>query len=198
MFHQLHLNISIILVTIMFSVGQAMAQTSDCTYRIQSENIRVKWEAFKTPAKVGVEGMLKKSTIKGDGSGKSIAEILKKVTLIIDSGSVFTKDAARDKKIVDNFFSALAGNKTIEAQVVEMKEESLTVNITMNGVTQKVPMNFSENNGNFQATGWIDILDFNGATQLKAINQACLEKHEGKTWNDVAVEINALFKKKCQ
>ncbi len=191
-----------LLLALLAQLAWAQTGSADCTYKISPDNIKIKWQAFKTPSKVAVEGQFKKVTIKGHDSAKSIVEILKGTTLIIDAMTVFTKDASRDKKIVDTFFATMASatmlkDTKIHAQVTEIKNDLLNVNITMNGVTKIVPLSFSEQNGKFRATGYLDILDFSMSSQLQALNAACMEKHEGKTWNDVAIEISALFKKTC-
>jgi len=180
------------------TVTNTYAQQAEkiCTFSIHKDDIKVKWEAFKLPTKVGVWGQFTKSEITGETQGKSIMEIVKDMTLTIDSQALATKDASRDKKIADFFFGTMQ-NKSIKAITKKVSEENLEMEITLNGISRIVPFSYTFQNGNFKATGVLDIFDFKMNSGLDAINKACKDLHQGKTWNDVNLEVIAKFKKKC-
>lgn len=172
--------------------------TNDCTYSVKTDSVTVKWEAYKTPLKAAVGGQFQSFTLQSQTEGKNIIEIVKGAKFKIDSQKVFTRDPARDQKIAKFFFSTMTGGKEITGEIKDIVKDNLQVAINMNGKTVVVPMNFTERNGNFKANGHIDVFDFAMQPQLQAINEACKALHEGKTWNDVAVEVSIQFKKKCK
>lgn len=187
--------LTVLLVTPYISNAET---TSDCTYSVKSDSVNVKWEAYKSPLKLGVGGQFQSFTLQSQTEGKNIIEIVKGAKFTIDSQKVFTRDPGRDQKIAKFFFSTMTGGKEITGEIKNIVKDSLQVAITMNGKTVVVPMNFTERNGNFKASGHIDVFDFAMQPQLQAINEACKALHEGKTWNDVAIEVAIQFKKKCK
>jgi len=165
----------------------------------QKGSIAVGWEAFKTPAKKGVSGVfdtIKYSPIKNEG--KNFKEILVGSTIDIDTNSIDSKNKGRDAKLVAKFFK-LFSSEQIRAKVTDIKATSkqgtkpktgtIFVDITMNGITKNVPMSYSYDKGVMQAKGYIDLFDFQAQKALASINQACFDKHQGKTWNDVAINF---------
>lgn len=162
------------------------------TLENQSENVVLTWTAFKTPAKVGVNGSFDKITLKTPKNGSSIGDFVSKTTFEIDSKSVNTKNKARDMKIAKNFFS-FANDSKITGKFLSMKNKTLEVEITMNGQTKVVPMAYvdNEDKNTFVARGHIDVFDFLLNGQLSAINKACYALHKGKTWSDVALKLEA-------
>ena len=67
------------------------------------------------------------------------------------------------------------------------KTGTFMTEVTMNGMHQTVPMTFHYEKGVLQAEGVIDLFDFSANKALSAINKACYDLHEGKTWNDVVI-----------
>ena len=186
----------LLLISLSISTS-AMAAGNDCTYQIDSENVDIKWEAFKTPAKVGVGGQFKKVSINSKKKGKSISDIVNSAKIVIDASSVSTKNKGRDLKIAKFFFSTMEGGSKIDVRTVETTRDKILISVTMNGQTRDVPLRYKELKENFEAEGVIDVLDFAMSDELAAITKACEQKHEGKTWSDVNIKISAKFKKMC-
>ena len=165
----------------------------------QKGAISVGWEAFKTPAKKGVAGVfdtIKYTPIKNEG--KNFKEILVGSTISIDTNSIDSKNRGRDAKLVAKFFK-LFGSDKITAKVTDIKSTNkqgskpktgtIFVDITMNKITKNVPLSYTYDQGVMQAKGYIDLFDFQAKKALASINQACFELHQGKTWNDVAINF---------
>ena len=141
----------------------------------------LQWTAFKTPLKLGVKGTFDKIDFtKGD-------ECLKGAKVSIDKSSVDTKNPGRDKTLRLFFFDRLEGD--IKAKIVAVKEKTLDVAITLNGVTKTVPFFYTKKDGLIHAKGVIDLLDFGASKALASIAKACFDKHQGKTWNDVELRF---------
>lgn len=178
--------------TLLICAFFAFKASAEQCFQVNDKNIELKWTAYKTPAKAGVSGSFSKIKLKGPLKGKTIAKVVETTTFEIDALSVNTKNPDRDAKLVKNIFKTIAGKK-ITGKFTSMAKGELTVLITMNGVTREVPMSYKENNNAIMANGYIDMLDFSMKGQLSAINKACYELHEGKTWSDVALTLLAKF-----
>ena len=173
----------IILTTILLVV---MTNSFAECVKFTNKNTKVNWTAFKTPAKAGVNGSFTKFNISAAKKMGNLKDVLIGSTFTIDSSSVATKNASRDKKIVKNFFPSVK----ISGKVRAIKKGMLITDMVMNGKKVMVPLKYSLNGNNFSAKATIDVLDFMMNKQLGAINKACKALHEGKTWNDVNVEIS--------
>jgi polyisoprenoid-binding protein YceI len=123
---------------------------------------------------------------------------------VIDTNSVNSKNEGRDQTLVTHFFKQMSGD-TINAKIIEVvssdkhekgksKAGTLTAEITMNGVTKKVPMAYRYNDGVLNAEGVIDLFDFSANKALQSINKACYDLHSGKTWSDVAISFSTDIK----
>jgi len=170
----------------------------------QSDEMKVTWKAYKTFAKLGVGGEFTSvKYIANKKEGKNFEELLVGSTVSIDISKVNTKNEARDKTLVENFFGKLSG-KTIEGKIVAIKANkrekgkaytgSLDVNITMNEKSLQVPMTYIYEKENFKADGTIDLFDFQGESALSSINKSCYDLHKGKTWNDVSISFATIIK----
>jgi len=160
-----------------------------------SDQVKIKWTAFKTPSKLGVAGTFKKVSFSSKLEGNSIKSIVEKAVFSIDASSVFTKHPARDVKIAKFFFSTMSGGSKIDGKVIKLVKKTAVVRFTMNNKSVEVPLNYKIVGNEFKAFGTMDILDFAMNSELAALNKACFAKHEGKTWNDVDLEMTAKFKK---
>ncbi len=191
----------VLVALVTFLNAELTAPKTGCILSQQGKVV-VSWKAYKTPAKIGVGGVFNEVTYTAvKAEGKNFKEILVGSSVVIDTNSVNSKNEGRDLKLVNSFFK-LMGNGKINAKIVDMtsnkrvKREprtgSITVEISMNGVTKSVPMNYTYDKGLMTSEGFIDILDFSGSDALSSINKACFDLHKGKTWSDVAIgfELN--------
>jgi polyisoprenoid-binding protein YceI len=186
------------LFTLLLSLLTLNAYAADCSYTIKSEDVKVGWEAYKTPLKVGVKGTFKKYGIKKSFKGNSIKDLLEGISFKIDGASVYSKNEERDAKLAKNFFLLMSKDQFISGKVKSYAKKVLTLTITMNGVTRDVPLKVELKDDELEAQGHIDILDFSMSKSLNAINKACFALHEGKTWSDVEIELKAKYSKSCK
>lgn len=166
---------------------------SDCKL-LDNNSAQVSWKAFKTPLKVGVGGKFTNITLEQKKEAFALEASLKGLKFDIDTKSVSTNDEGRDKKIITSFFNN--GKVKISGFIKEFKNNKLILSLNFNGKTQDIPMSATLSNNELKANGVIDILDFNGNSILKALNKACSELHEGKTWSDVEIFLE-LKANKC-
>lgn len=179
-------------------MSQKNVLAADCVI-LELPKVKIAWTAFKTPAKAGVSGTFKDISFDRIPQAKSILAALSDSSFNINTQTVATNDLARDKKIATFFFSTMEGGEKISGLVksVDQKTMTATIAFTMNAKTVLVPLKYSLSKMTLKAEGILDIFDFAMADELRALNEACAAKHEGKTWNDVVISIEAPFKK-CQ
>lgn len=172
----------------------------------QTGAVEVYWSAYKTAAKVGVNGSFESvEYTPAAKSGENFRSILVGSKVIIDTTTVNSKHKQRDEKL-SKFFFGMMSEKNIEAKIVDIKADKrvknaprtgvVTIEIEMNKVKKTAPMKYSFSNGVFEAKGVIDILDFSANRALSSINKACFDLHEGKTWSDVAISFKTKIEAK--
>lgn len=179
----------------LFLLALASAPSFAKCFELKKNSPKIEWTSYKTPAKIGVSGTFKNITFTKVSSASSIKKVIEGAAFTIDTSSVFSKNPGRDKKISNFFFSTMTGGHKIEGTVSKVTKKFITVDFTFNGVTKSVPLKYEIEDKELEAEGHIDLFDFSMNKQLTAINKACFEKHEGKTWSDVEIEIEAKFKK---
>lgn len=182
----------------------SMASAGNCTLT-QSNDINVTWKAYKTLAKLGVSGQFTDVNYTANKKeGKNFAELFIGSKVSIDISKINTKNEGRDKTLVSEFFGKLKG-KTIDGVIKDIKADKpvnakrvyhgvVSVSITMNGKTLVIPMRYNYKNEKFNATGTIDLFDFEAKDALSSINKSCFDLHKGKTWNDVTIGFSTTVK----
>lgn len=186
---------SIILIS--FFISQ-FSTAADCKYSASADDIGLKWTAFKTPLKAGVSGTFKDLGITKGIKGESVGSLLAGIDFKINSASVNTKNGGRDATIIKNFFQVMQGGLFISGTTLQYSKKVLKVAIKMNNQNQIVPLKVDVQDDKIVANGVIDLFDFSMKRALGKLNQVCSELHEGKTWNDVLVELTVKYKKSCK
>ncbi len=163
----------------------------------QEGAVEINWKSYKTAAKTGVGGSFNDvsyTAIKNEGV--NFKEILVGSKIEINTNKVNSNNKGRDLKLVNSFFKIMK-NEKITAKIIDIKAKekvmgkpkigTIIVEITMNEITKKIPLNYIYDKGIMRADGFIDILDFKASKALASINKACFDLHEGKTWSDVEI-----------
>ena len=166
-------------------------------FSFKKEDVEVKWVAFKTPSKVGVPGWFKELGLKDSYSGKNLDDVLTGLTFSIDPTSTYTKNEARDAKIVKFFFGKMVKDK-ITGSLKKANDSEVVLNLNMNGIQREVPMTVKLTEDTLIANGIMDVFDFDLQESLGGINKACEKLHLGKTWNDVQLELKIKYSKSCK
>jgi hypothetical protein len=188
--------LSMLLLVAVTNAGEMGLKGGSCTLT-QNGDVTVIFEAYKTAAKIGVGGVFDRvQYISNAKSGKNFREIFVGSAVTIDTASVNSGNKTRDDKLVKFFFEQMS-SKDITAKILDYKPNKrfkgkpktglFMVEVTMNGVTKTVPMNYSFDAGIMRANGFIDIFDFSANEALSSINKACYDLHGGKTWSDVSI-----------
>jgi hypothetical protein len=184
-------------IVLMIVMAFTFANASGGCLLAQQGKVNVTWNAYKTPAKIAVGGKFDKVVYTPIApNGKNFREILVGSSVKIDTRSVDSKNKGRDESLVKYFFKQMSSSY-INAKILDIQADkrikgkprtgTLTVEMTMNGVSKSVPMSYSYDKGVMNAKGYIDLFDFSATKALRSINKACYDLHQGKTWSDVAI-----------
>lgn len=177
----------------------AMAKPQICSFEYKRSGSTLGWTAFKTPKKVGVSAKFSEFKIVAN-KAKSIDDLLASATFNVNSQAIDSGDKARDLKIAQFFFKKMLKGTRITGKVISVVDTEAVVEITMNGTSKNVPMKkeFDEATSKVTLKGAIDVLDFGMKNNLTSLTKACYEKHEGVTWPNVEIQLDAVITKSCK
>ena len=201
---------SVLLFTIIYLSGCKSDTKSESTIAIEKEipkssakfslseaTNKIGWTAYKTTEKIPVNGEFKKVNITANGEGNTIKEAIHNTSFSIPVSSIFTKDSSRDYKIRKFFFSFM--DTSLLSGTLEISSASTGIaNIKMNGITNKVPFEYTIIDNVFSMQSTIDINKWNAKAAIASLNKVCEELHKGadgisKTWDEVALNITSTF-----
>lgn len=168
----------------------------DCTYSVNSDQSKIKWTAFKTAKKVGVDGSFTKFSINTKKAASEL-DLIKGAKFTIDTTSVNTGNPARDKTIFNSFFSMNKKPITLSGEVVSVNAKEAKVLFDFNGTKKEILMQNTSTEGKIVLSSTIDMIEVGLGDSYNALHQACKTLHEGKTWTDVAITVEAPTTKKC-
>lgn len=128
----------------------------------------------------------------------TISEALNGLKFSIPVTSLITNDTIRDAKLKKFFFGTLKNTDAIIGEIKMTDEKSGTVNIMMNGITKKLPINCIINQQMVTIKATIDLNNWQAQIAIEALNNVCLDLHKGpdgisKTWTDVKIEVQTIL-----
>ena len=179
-----------------FFIGLLLVSSAFAECRYTLDTHKVEWTAFKTPKKVGVKGSFESTKLDMKASD-SLTAVLRSAKVFIATDSVNSSHEGRDALLLNDFFH-VQGVRGISVAVLEADKKKIVANVTMQQKTHKVTFDYTVIDGNLYAKGKIDLKDFGMLPSLEAINKACYDLHEGKTWQDVEIAFSAVIKKECK
>ncbi len=166
----------------------------------KSSPVEVKWTAYKTPQKIGVNGGFMATVCKGKEKAEDLKELLVKSRVMLEVNNVDTKNPQRDAKLVQFFFNLMQG-AMVEADIVSLEGDdasgTMVVNVYMNNRSVNVPLAYRVEEGKFWAKGSLDLADFKALEALRSLTLNCYALHEGKTWSDVDIGFSFDLLKHC-
>ncbi len=171
-----------------------------CFYTYNSAATTLEWTAFKFTEKKGVTGTFNEIIIEVPETSDDPLALLSALKFKLPTGSVETQNEQRNGKIASIFFKTIATD-TIYGKVTNLnvKNGSALIDIQMNGINRSVKGVYTLKNGAFDFKSSIDVLDWNGASAISALNTACKELHTGsdgksKLWTTVDLSFKTQLK----
>ncbi|MDA8594960.1 YceI family protein [Flavobacteriaceae bacterium] len=167
--------------------------SSDKNYKVDSEQSKIIWTAYKTTEKVPVQGEFKEVTVMG-AQGNSIIEAINNTKFDVPVSSIFTNNPDRDKKITDHFFSVLINSLDLTGSLHLNEDNTAYAELTFNGIGEKLPMTYEIKDNTVYLNGEMQLADWDALEGVKSINDACYDLHKGadgvsKTWDVVSIAL---------
>ncbi len=181
----------------------SIANSAGCLL-VQDNTMNVRWDAYKTDSRITVHGKFTDVQYTPKAlEGKNFKELLVGSKVSMDGSKIDTEIISRDDTIVKFFFEKLTTGK-IEGIITDIKADerikdkprtgTITVEITLNGKTKTIPMNYNYYKEDFSATGTINLADFSALDALASIDKSCHDLYKGKIWSDVTIKFNTTIK----
>ena len=178
---------------------EVTVEKKQAAFSLQNADNQINWTAFKTTDKVPVKGQFQKVTITAGGEGETAKDAINNAEFSVPVSSIFTSDTSRDFKIKKFFFGVMDSTELLSGKLVLENDSIGYTDLTMNGVTKKLPFNYSLDGKTFTMNASMKISDWQAEKALDSLNLACKDLHKGadgisKTWDDVAIQITSIFK----
>ena len=169
------------------------------TYSVIADSTKINWTAYKTTAKVPVNGKFAEITIENVKKDSTALGALNGLKFKIPVSSLITNDTIRDKKLIAYFFGAMKNSSVITGTVHINNENASTVDLTLNGITRELPIAHIVADNKVTIIGNMELDNWQAKAALEALNLVCKDLHTGddgitKTWSDVKIEVIAILK----
>ena len=190
---------SLIIVTSCKNSEKKEIESTNKVFSVEPNTTTINWIAYKTTSKTPVKGQFTKVNIEQTTKGATALEALNNLKFTIPVSSLFTKDTIRDTKLKKFFFGTMEDTSLISG-IMHMKTETAgTVDITMNGITQELPITYVISDQMVTIEAVMDLDNWQAQAAIKALNTVCAELHAGpdgisKTWSEVKIEVATYLK----
>ncbi|MFZ2282530.1 MAG: YceI family protein [Lutibacter sp.] len=169
------------------------------TYSVIADSTKINWTAYKTTAKVPVNGQFAEIIIENVKKDSTALGALNGLKFKIPVSSLITNDTIRDKKLKEYFFGAMKNSSVITGTVHINKDNASTVDLTLNGITRELPIAYIVADNKVTIIGNMELDNWQAKAALEALNVVCKDLHTGedgitKTWSDVKIEVIAILK----
>lgn len=177
-----------------------------CVYAFNQENTTFNWLAYKHTDRIGVPGVIDSAAVTGMVTAENPQEVFKNASVTLFMPSLDSKDATRDKKIVDIFFGAMTNAESITGKVMSVSGDNEAgtgeIMLGFNEKSNTLPFEYAITDSRLKLTFVVDFNDFGAENAVEVLNKACDERHTGKDgksvlWPDVKVTIVSTLDKEC-
>lgn len=169
-------------------------------FSIDNSTTKIEWIAYKTTDKIAVKGEFTKIDITSKSKvSENVTELIDGTAFSIPVSSLFSNNEVRDSKLQEFFFNIMDTTELLTGKINIDSEQNGTLTITMNSVTNTVPITYTISAKEFTLSGTMDLTKWNAQNAIESLNKACLHLHKAadgisKTWNDVAISATISFK----
>ena len=195
MMKKLIYSITILLSVVILSASGIQKKMGE-GYKIIPEATTVTWTAYKTTDKIPVSGIFKEVIIENEQAGSSIYEALDGLKFSLPINSIFSQSNLRDGKIKKYFFGKMINTSTISGVIKLVDNTNGLVTITMNGISEELPINFKISDNLIAIDAIMDLNNWKAQLALSALNDACEDLHSGPdgesiTWSEVKINVTS-------
>ena len=168
------------------------------TFTYNPEATKVIWTGYKTTQKVGVTGQFTSFEVAGTVEADNIVDVFKNASITIASNSVSTGNELRNGRIVKSYFGVFVNTDEIKANIVELSQTTGKIAVTLNDITNEIPVEVTITGNEIKLKGLIDINTFDGQEATDSLNYVCKDVHKGpdgvtKLWPDVEIMVKSAL-----
>lgn len=173
-------------------------EKSSAAFSLKTAKNDINFTAYKTTEKVPVKGVFTKIEVLKGGEGNSVKEAMNGVEFKIPVSGIETKDNSRNYKIQKFFFGVMENTINLTGKLSLNDDTKGSAEFTMNGVTEKLPFEYTIEGNIFTMKTVMDIEKWNARNAVESLNVACKELHKGadgvsKTWSEVTINVVSTF-----
>ncbi len=153
-------------------------ESQECVYSYSDSQTILEWTAFKFTDKTPVKGTFNDVTITTISNATSVDELIASIGFSIPVASVETQDETKNSNIFNGFFKFM-GPDVIVGNVVSVKANELTFEVSLNGVKEKVTGNYEVSGTLFSFKGTMNLTLFGANKAMASLNNQCGDNHKG-------------------
>lgn len=189
----------ILLIFTTYSCKKEVKEAAKAKYSIETKTTTINWTAYKTTAKVPVKGTFKEVKVTNTKTAENPFDVFNGLSFSIPVNSIDTKNVDRDTKIIQSFFGTMKDTQVLKGTLSLDEEGKGTINLTMNGITFKLPMTYIISGQLAEINATLNLDNWQAKLAIEALNKVCEDKHKGedgisKTWNEVVIHIVSYLK----
>lgn len=202
------MNLKLNIFILLFLVHSVRIFSENCELKYDPFKTKVKWMAFKFTERTGVEGTFDKIAVTQGSKSATIQDLAESIKFKIDINSINSNNIDRDTKIKNIFFLSMVDTKEITGEFRNIKINNelgkAELYLKMNNKENSTPVAFILKNGKeLELKGKIDLLQWNAAKSVEALNKECEmllkgKDEKSKLWNDVEVYMTTELIKICR
>lgn len=185
----------IISIFILLLLSTQSFSIEKCNFELDQKFIKIAFSFYTEDERNELKGFFNSPIINGSLFGNSIRKIVQDLKVFLPYNSINTFNTIRDRLIYNSLINTNNENENqIQISVVEIEKNNINLNIQINGITKSVKFKFDSSDISMQAIGYLDLEDFN----LTSVKKIVENKFQQKIWNDLFIDIQAQFNKKCE
>lgn len=174
-------------------------EDSVAKYSLNNADNNIGFTAYKTTKKVPVKGTFTKVELTNECKGNTVKDAVNGAEFKIPVSSIETKDDSRNLKIRKFFFGIMENTLDLTGKLTLNDDKSGTVEFTMNGITEKLPFEYTINDKTFSMKTIMNVEKWNAQKAITSLNEVCKDLHKGadgvsKTWSEVSINVTSVFK----
>lgn len=157
----------------------AKTEEQTCTYSYDNKQSSLEWTAYKFTNNTPVKGTFNEINVSTVSDAANVEELLSSLGFTIPVNSLETQDELKNNNIITAFFQFM-GTELLKGQVVSVKDNQLTFEVTLNNIKEKVAGTYELNGDVLSFHGKMNLNLFKAGEGIKSLNARCGDNHKGE------------------
>ncbi len=185
--------------------GETTETTADSVqfYEYQRAFTKLTWTAYKTTAKIGVNGSFDEFNVDPGVNYGTVTALLDQLEFSIPVSTTNSENEERDGKIVASFFGSMMNTESIAGKFTSVAGNdtsgSIRIEISMNDIAYEVDGTYAADGNKVTINTSLHLGDWKAEPSVDALNKVCDDLHKGedgvsKLWPNVDIVIETSLK----